>query len=77
MRDIEWYKAKYPSDQKITYNDGVVSLPIWMCMFLYKLSGVRSKKKRIMKKVIKRTLAKILRDQILIQGAIANDQQRT
>ena len=54
------FKKKYGEGELKVNSEGRVELPLWLAAMLLHLSGVRSKKSRIQKKVILRELTKLL-----------------
>lgn len=68
MDKISKYKQMYPSkdgkDELVIEASGKVHMPIWLIRLLIDTSGLKSKKKRIVKKVLKRNLIKLIENQI-------------
>lgn len=64
MNKVEKYKQLYPSenglDDLILHQSGKVTVPNWLIRLLLDESGLKSKRKRIIKKVLKRQLQKLL-----------------
>jgi len=62
---LERYKNLYKDNSELTINDnGKIHIPIWLIMLLMHRSGIKSRKKRIMKKVLKREVMKLLETQL-------------
>jgi hypothetical protein len=61
MKPFEWYKKKYP-DARDIYIDtrGRVDLPLWAIYYLLDFAGLRSRKKRLVRKVLKRELTRAI-----------------
>lgn len=57
----EKFKQQYGGGEFVMHPDGRVDLPMWLAAMLLHLSGIRSKKKRIQKKVIQREVIGLLR----------------
>lgn len=66
MKSIEWYKEKYKSDSMdlVIHSDGRVEVPLWLKEYILRKSGLKSKKRRIVKKVINRELTEIILQQM-------------
>lgn len=66
MKPIEWYKEKYKSDSMdlVIHSDGRVEVPLWLKEYILRKCGLKSKKRRIIKKVISRKLTEIILQQI-------------
>ena len=67
MDKIQRYKKMYPSepngnDNLIVDSNGKMVVPNWLIRYLVDSSGLKSKKKRIIKKVLKKQLIKILKN---------------
>lgn len=65
MKPIEWYKEKYKTEndnEVVLHSDGRVELPLWFEMFALAKTGLKSKKKRIRKKVIAKVFIEILKN---------------
>ena len=64
MKPIEWYKENYKDprglENPVFHSDGTVDVPLWLLVYILKASGLKSKKQRIVKKTIKRSLVKLL-----------------
>lgn len=64
MDKFERYKKLYPSenmDNKLLVNsNGKIDLPKWLMHLIIHTSGLKSRKKRILKKVLKKQLIKLL-----------------
>lgn len=65
MKSLEWYKEKYPDNNQAYIKDGRAFLPIYVLHYILDKSGIKSRKKRILKKVITREFNKILKDSLL------------
>lgn len=59
-QQAEKFKAQYGSGEFVMRPDGQVELPMWLAAMLLHLSGIRSKKRRIQKKVISREVARLI-----------------
>jgi len=66
MKSIEWYKEKYKSDSMdlVVHSDGRVEVPLWLGEYILRKCGLKSKKRRIINKVIKRELTEIILQQM-------------
>lgn len=63
MKPIEWYQEKYKSEEsnEIVLNpDGTVDIPLWFEMLAFAKTGLKSKKKRIRKKIVKKVFNEVL-----------------
>lgn len=62
MKSIEWYKEKYKSDSMdlVIHSDGRVEVPLWLKAYILRKRGLKSKKGRIIKKVINKELTEII-----------------
>ena len=64
MNKIERYKQMYPTkdgyDELVVESSGKVYMPTWLIRLLIDASGLKSKKSRIIKKVLKRQLQILL-----------------
>jgi hypothetical protein len=64
MDKLQKYKNLYPTkdglDNLVLHESGKVSIPKWLIHLLLNESGIKSRKKRILKKVLKRQLQKLL-----------------
>lgn len=64
MDKIERYKQMHPAkdgiNELVVESSGKVHMPIWLVRLLIDASGLKSKKQRIIKKVLKRQLQKLL-----------------
>ena len=62
------YKSLYGEDGEFKISeDGRVFVPTWFLMLVIHRSGVKSRKIRILKKVVKKEINKLLKDSILIK----------
>jgi hypothetical protein len=59
-QQAEKFKAQYGGGEFVMRPDGQVELPMWLAAMLLHLSGIRSKKRRIQKKVISREVARLI-----------------
>lgn len=57
----EKFKAQYGRGEFKMRPDGQVELPMWLAAMLLHLSGIRSKKHRIQKKVIRREVSRLIK----------------
>lgn len=57
----EKFKEKHGDGEFLMYPDGKIDVPTWLAAMLLHLSGIRSKKSRIQKKVIKREVIGLLK----------------
>lgn len=66
MNKIDRYKKMYPSldgnNDLVVDSTGKLIVPDWLMHYVIHSSGVKSKKKRILKKVLKKQLIKILKN---------------
>jgi len=64
MDKIQKYKKMYPSkdgnDNLVVDQSGKLIVPTWLMHYVVHSSGLKSRKKRIVKKVLKKQLIKIL-----------------
>lgn len=64
MDKIGHYKQLYPAkdgiNELVVESSGKVHMPTWLVRLLIDTSGLKSKKQRIIKKVLKRQLQKLL-----------------
>ena len=64
MNKVDRYKKMYPSedgnDDLIVNSNGKLIIPQWLVHYVIHSSGIKSKKKRILKKTLKKQLIKIL-----------------
>lgn len=58
---VEKFKQQYGGGELIVHPSGQVELPMWLAAMLLHLSGIRSKKRRIQKKVINREVVGLLK----------------
>lgn len=72
MDKVVRYKKLYPAvdgvENMVLNEDGKVDLPIWLTMLLIHNSGLKSRKKRIVKKRLKREVTKLLQTYIKTQN---------
>lgn len=61
MKSLDWYKEKYPDTAEVEMIGNRIICPAWLTMFFLHKAGVKSKKFRIQKKVLKRELMRALR----------------
>ena len=64
MTTLERYKKMYsePDDSdRILITDNKATVPTWLAMYLLHSSGIKSKKKRIVKKTLKKQLSKVFK----------------
>lgn len=57
MKSIEWYKARYPDPENneiSMLDDHTILIPLWLKVYFLRRAGVKSKKKRLVKKILKR-----------------------
>jgi hypothetical protein len=64
MKPLSWYKEHYPDNVNPKIQDGKVYLPLWVLKFYLDKSGLKSKKKRLMKKVLKRLILEELKNEM-------------
>jgi len=67
MKSIVWWKNKY-GDDTIEYLDGKIVIPNWFIQFLLNKIGLKSRKTRIVRKVLKREVNRLLREGIPKDG---------
>ena len=63
MINIENYKQRYGHGDirdEIQYKEGKFSLPLWLCIFILHKTGLKSRKKRHMKKRVKREFNRLI-----------------
>ena len=69
MKSLEWYKQKYKSldgkDELVLLPNGAIEVPHWLVMYLVHKEGLRSKKKRILNKMVKKEINKALEHGII------------
>lgn len=69
MKTLDWYKEKYPDDLEPTVdNYGRIKLPLWAMMYMLHASGLKSGKKRIIKKVLKREVIRAMSRKVEVSG---------
>lgn len=60
---IAKYKKLYGDDGEFTVSEsGKVLMPLWLIMLLIHKSGVKSRKTRILKKVLKKEFMKMIKE---------------
>lgn len=60
---IAKYKKLYGDDGELTVSEsGKVLMPLWLIMLLIHKSGVKSRKTRILKKVLKKEFMKMIKE---------------
>lgn len=68
MDKVERYKKMYPAidgvSELVLKENGSVDLPIWLIRYFLHSSGLKSRKKRLVKKRIKRELTKLLKNYV-------------
>lgn len=64
MKSLDWYKEKYPDNNQLYVENGKAFIPIYLLYYILDKSGLKSRKKRILKKVITREFNKILKDSL-------------
>lgn len=66
MDKIEKYKKRYPIENGIenliVHSNGKVTIPKWLLCLMLHSSGLKSRKKRIVKKVLKNQLIKLIQN---------------
>ena len=66
MNKVDRYKKMYPSedgnDNLIVDANGKLIVPKWLMYYVIHSSGIKSKKKRILKKVLKKELINLLQN---------------
>jgi predicted proteasome-type protease len=67
MDKIQKYKKMYPSEANgnenlVVDSNGKLIVPNWLIRYLVDSSGLKSKKKRLVKKVLKKQLIKIVKN---------------
>lgn len=64
MNKIERYKKMYPSedgiDNLVIHSNGKITIPKWLLCLVLHSSGLKSRKKRILKKVLKKQIIKLI-----------------
>lgn len=71
MDKISKYKQMYltvDNKEEITFTNGRFEVPMWLQMLLLDSSGIKSKKKRVVKKIIKKQLTKMLLEYVELQS---------
>ena len=64
---VENFKAKYGEGEVQATSNGF-SLPVWLVLMLLHLSGIKSKKRRVQKKIVKEQFNKLLEASIKNQS---------
>lgn len=59
-QQAEKFKAQYGGGELVVHPNGGIELPMWLAAMLLHLSGIRSKKRRIQKKVINREVSRLI-----------------
>ncbi len=66
MNKIDRYKKMYPSKNEsndlVVDPSGKLIVPQWLMHYVIHSSGVKSKKKRILKKILKKQLIKLIQN---------------
>lgn len=60
MKSFEWYKEKYGDGVVEFTSNNTLSIPGWLVRYLLDMTGLKSKKTRIQKKVLKREVMRAL-----------------
>jgi hypothetical protein len=61
MKTIEWYKEQFGGGDEMEIRDGQpVSVPAWLAHYLLDARGLRSKKRRIIKKVLRQEVEALM-----------------
>jgi len=58
-----FHKSDEPENMQVS-SDGIVHVPIWLMMLVLHSSGLRSKKKRLVKKRLKREVMKLIQNYV-------------
>lgn len=68
MNKLEKYKQLYPDpdglENPVVHGDGKVDLPKWLIVYFLHSTGLKTRKKRKVKKRVKRELIKLLKKQL-------------
>lgn len=59
-QQAEKFKKQYGGEEFTVHPSGQVELPMWLAAMLLHLSGIRSKKRRVQKKVINREVNRLI-----------------
>lgn len=62
MKPIEWYKNTYGGEDIVFNEDGTLSVAKWLIMLIRAKTGLRSKKSRVIRKVIKKEITKAIKE---------------
>lgn len=60
MKSIEWYKETYGGGEVEVTGSNILTIPGWLVRYLLDMPGLKSKKTRIQKKVLKREVMRAL-----------------
>lgn len=60
MKSFEWYKDRYGDGQIEVTSSNTIDIPKWLVHYILDSVGLKSKKTRIQKKVLKREVNKAL-----------------
>lgn len=71
MKSIEWYRNNYVDPRgvqtlHISADGNRLIVPLWLIVYILKKTGLKSKKKRIVKKVLKKEIEKLIESSVLI-----------
>jgi hypothetical protein len=68
MNKVERYKQMHPVkngiNELVVESSGKVHMPTWLIRLLIDTSGLKSKKQRIIKKILKRQLQKLIENYV-------------
>lgn len=61
MKSIDWYKERFGGGDEVEIRDGQpVAVPAWLAHYLLDARGLRSKKRRIIKKVLRQEVEALM-----------------
>lgn len=60
MKSFEWYKDRYGDGQIEVTSSNTIDIPKWLVHYILDSVGLKSKKTRIQKKVLKREVMRAL-----------------
>ena len=73
MDKIQRYKKLYPAEngiENLTLIDGHVKIPHWLICLIIHTTGLKSRKKRLVKKRLKREVTKLILTHVKQEGSL-------
>ena len=61
---IEAFKQKHGDGELKVESNGRVEVPVWLMKMVVHLSGIRSRKRRVLKKVVKREVGQLIQNSL-------------